>query len=102
MAQSNPGFTIEEIPEQPDNVIPLKHSFADKAMVTGVMLGLKALSQGAAVALGHIAAHIFSLLTVGSAFWLWAATPTPNTYQLVGLGGYALFILAANVIVRRK
>lgn len=94
------GFQVEEVP---DNVVPLQQpSFADKAMVTGVMLGLKALSQGAAVALANIAAHVFSLITVAMVFWVWASVPDPNQLQIVSLSLFGLFILAANVIVRRK
>ncbi len=94
------GYQVEEIP---DNVVPLQSpSFADRAMIEGVKLGLKALSQGAAIALSNISSHVFSLLTVGSAFWLWMSIPDPNTNQLVWTAMYALFILAANIIVRRK
>jgi len=62
------------------------------------MLALKALSQRALIALDNL----FTLLTVFLVFWLWRSTPEPNTYQLVGLGIFAVFVLAANVIVRRK
>ncbi len=93
------GYQVEEVP---DNVVPLQPSIADKAMVFGVTMGLKALGEGAAIALSNIAAHTFSLLTVGSAFWLWMSIPDPNNNQIVWTGMYAVFVLAANVIVRRK
>lgn len=97
---ANQGFQVEEVP---DNVVPLaKPSIADKAMITGVMMGLKALSQGAAIALASIASHVFSLITVAMVFWIWLSIHDPNNYQLVSLAMFSLFILAANVIVRRK
>lgn len=63
-----------------------------------ILFALKALSQRALIALESL----FTLITVGSAFWLWMSIPEPNVHQLVGLGMYAAFVLAANVIVRRK
>ena len=46
----------------------------------------------------------YSLLTVLSVFWLsFVIIPhDPSTQQLVGLGGYAAFVIAVNVIVRKK
>ena len=71
----------------------------DHSAATGAMLlALKALSQRALIAI----ADLFTLLTVFSAFWLWHSIPEPTVFQLIGLGMYALFVLAANVIVRRK
>ena len=95
------GYQVEEVP---DNVVPLPQqpSFADRAMVTGVVLGLKALSQGAAIALSNIASHVFSLITVGMVFWVWASVPDPNQLQIISLSLFGLFILTANWIVRRK
>lgn len=96
------AFSVEEVPE---NVVPLpqqNNNAGSRAAIAGILLGLKALSQGAAIALGNIASHVFSLLTVMSAFWLWLSIPDPNTNQIVWVGIYAVFILAANVIVRRK
>lgn len=63
-----------------------------------IFLALKALSQRALIALESL----FTLITVGSAFWLWMSIPEPNVHQLVGLGMYAAFVLAANVIVRPR
>ena len=68
------------------------------AAVAVLMLSLKALSQRALIAVDNL----FTLLTVFSAYWLWHSIPSPDSYQLVALGMYALFVLAANVIVRRK
>lgn len=94
------GFQVEEVP---DNVVPLAQpSFADKAMLTGVMMGLKALSQGAAIALGNIASHLFALITVSMVFWVWTTVPDPNPQQIASLTLFGVFILTANVIVRRR
>lgn len=61
-------------------------------------LGLKTLSQRALSAI----ADLFTLATVGSAFYLWFLTPTPNLFQIISLTIYALFVLAANYIVRGR
>lgn len=66
--------------------------------VAMLKLGLTALSQRAVAAV----ADLFTLVTVGSAFWLCMSIQNPNTYQLVEIGMYAVFVLAANWIVRRK
>lgn len=55
------------------------------------------LSQRAIVA---IADYLWAV-AVFSAFWLWHSTPEPNILQLIGLGMYGVFVLAACVIVRR-
>ena len=81
---------------------PVTEGHQETARETGVMLGLKALSQGAAIALGNVASHVFSLITVAMVFWVWTTIPDPNNYQLISLALFGLFILAANVIVRRK
>lgn len=96
MAQTNPGFEVvggteTELPPQP---APVDNGVAI-AMLT---IGLKALSQRALTA----ATDLFTLATVASAFWLWSTIPAPNDRQIASLTIYALFILAANVIVRRK
>jgi hypothetical protein len=45
--------------------------------------------------------NLFTLLTVGSAFVLWWSIPDPNPYQIASLTIYAVFVLAANYIVRK-
>ena len=62
-----------------------------------LMTSLGALSKRTVIAL----AQLFTLATVGSAFWLWCATPEPTVLQLVSLGMYSAFVLAINFIVRR-
>ena len=90
MAKENPGFEIVGGTETEPQA-----SGVQIAMLT---LALKALSQRALVAI----ADLFTLLTVGSAFWLWASIPAPNDRQIIALSIYACFVLAANYIVRRK
>lgn len=96
MAMTNPGFEVVggTETETPQPVAPVDHGVAI-AMLT---IGLKALSQRALTA----ATDLFSLLTIGSAFWLWYLTPTPNDRQIISLSLYGLLILAINWIVRRK
>lgn len=95
MAQQNPGFEIVGGTEtEPSRVA----EDPNKVAVTMIMLGLKALSQRALTAISDL----FTLITVGSAFWLWSTIPAPNDRQIASLTIYALFVLAANVIVRRK
>lgn len=62
-----------------------------------LLLALKTLSQRMIVAL----AALFSLLTVGSVFWVWMSIPSPNPFQLISMFMYAMFVLAINWIVRR-
>ena len=86
-----------------DNVFKLEpadepeQSTADQAGFHLLRLGLKALSQRALVA----ASALFTLLTVGSAFWLYMSIHDPNNSQLIEIGMYAAFILAINLIVKR-
>jgi hypothetical protein len=53
---------------------------------------------------GTVVNGFYSLLTVASLFWLsYDIIPNnPSTQQLIGLGGYAGFVIAINIIVRRK
>ena len=63
-----------------------------------LLLALKTVSQRALAAL----ADLVCLVTLSSVFYLWYLTPTPDTHQIVSLSIYALFILSANWLVRRK
>lgn len=69
-----------------------------QAALRMIMLGLSALGQRTVQAL----ADCFTLITVGSAFWLFTSIPDPGNNQLVALFGYCLFVLLANAIVRWK
>lgn len=75
-----------------------KASPLNSVAIAMMQMALVALGQRALVAL----ATCFTLLTVGSCFWLWYLTPDPTDRQIVSLSIYAIFVLAINVIVRRK
>ncbi len=70
----------------------------NSAATQALVLALKALSQRALIAVDNL----FTLISVCLVFALFKANPTPDTYQLIGLGIFSLFVLAANVIARRK
>jgi len=77
---------------------PPKTAAIDWGALQLLGVALTALSQRALVALSAC----FTLLTVGSAFYLWMTTPEPTEKQIVSLTIYAVFVLAINVISRRK
>jgi hypothetical protein len=89
-----PGF--EPVPDEPPAAgkPPGEQSIAI-AMIT---LGLKALSQRFVTAL----ADLFCLFALLLGWHLWLQVPQPDTHQLIWLGLYAAFALAACVIVRRR
>lgn len=94
MAETERKFQIvEDEPEAESKTSPLADLGAQ-----ALYLGLQTLGKRTLVAIDNL----FCLLTVASAFWLWHSIPDPNTFQIVALGIYAGFVLAANVIVRRK
>ena len=71
----------------------------EDAATAMLLLGLKALSQRALVALSNL----FTLLTCVSAFVLWQdVLPNPNSYQLTGLGLYGAFILLLHLVLRKN
>jgi hypothetical protein len=92
MAQTNPGFEVvggTETEQQPQ---------ATGVQVAMLTIALKALSQRALTA----ATDLFTLITCAGAWWLWYLTPEPNYLQIVHNSIFAVFVLAANYIVRRK
>lgn len=90
LAERDPPAEVVTLP--PKNVAE-----ETSAALQLLMTSLGALSRQTIIGL----AKLFTLLTVGSAFWLWCATPNPTPMQLGSLGMYSLFILAVNVIIRR-
>ena len=86
-------FKLEPVPETEDIEVKPRSD----AGMTMLMMGLGALSKRSLVAL----ASLFTLITVGSCFWLYMSRTSLDPQQLVLCGMYALFVLAANVIVRR-
>lgn len=97
------GFrTIDEEDQHDARVIahPAADREAREASIVAQTMALlvKGLSQKALVAMSNC----FTAISLGTAFWLWQSVlpePTPN--QLIGLGGYAAFILALEVVRRR-
>ena len=90
MAEPNKLFEI--IPDEP----PVKPKADPGAAM--LLLGLKTLSQRAIAAV----ADLFTLATVGSAFWLLMSIKNPDPYQLIELAMYGAFILTINWIIRRR
>lgn len=86
-------FEPVEIPES----LPPEESKSAAFAASAITLGLKVLSQRAIAGMRDF----FTLLSVGSGFWLWNSIPNPSPTQIVSLSLYAVFILSANVIVRR-
>ena len=92
------GKPFQIISEEEAKKPPRTDQVLESAGMQALMLGLGALSKRAVVALQSM----FVLLATGSAFALWwSVLPSPTVLQLTGLGMYALFVLAASVIVRR-
>jgi hypothetical protein len=95
MAEKPGTFKLELVEEDEQPTSPPDTEFATNALT----LALTALSHRALVAL----ASLFSLLTVASVFWLgMAISADPNPYQITTLAIYAAFVIAVNIIVRRK
>lgn len=94
------GFSVVgEIEDEPPKPAAAPGQPAGQAVATQMLvMALSALAQRTVVAISNL----FTLLTVGSAFWLWHSIPDPNPLQLVGLGMYALLVIGVNLIVRRK
>lgn len=89
-----PFTQVAEVPE--DRVVD--HPAKREASAAMQML-LAVLSQK----VGAFAHAIFTLLTVGSCWWLFMQAPAdPSVKQLIGLGMYGSFILALHVIRGRQ
>ena len=91
-----------QLVEDPVEVVPpvpqAKQPALNAVSIQMMSLALSALGQRAMVALGQC----FTLLTVASGFYLWYLTPEPTDRQIVSLTIYACFVLAINVIVRKR
>lgn len=85
-------------PEPELRIRPPEQPALQNVSIQMLGMALAALSQRALIALSAC----FTLLTVGSAFWLWYLTPNPTDRQIISLTIYAVFVLAVNMIVRRK
>lgn len=95
MADPRPFALVED----DDETEPTPARVADDTSraTAAMMLALKALSQRAVAAVKDI----FTLISVGSCFWLYLSIHEPNAYQLAQLAMFSAFILIANWIVRR-
>lgn len=91
-------FELEEVTEPTPEIKAPGSDHAQKAAISVLMLALATLAKKTLVAF----TKLFTLLTIGSAFWLWMSIPEPNTHQLVSLGMYATFTLVINWIVLRR
>lgn len=96
MAGSRLQVVAESPDEQPSKPHPAQPA-VDALAISGLQLALAGLSKRAIAAVKDI----FTLLSCGSAWWLWWSIPDPSPSQIVSLSIYAAFVLAANVIVRR-
>jgi len=95
------GFNVVEQAEVPppppaaDVQPPAAFMFQARA----IAMGLQVLSQKALVGLSAL----FTAALVASAWLLWwSVLPSPTTPQLVGLGGYAVFVLLVEIVRRRS
>lgn len=68
------------------------------AVISSLLLALKAISQRAFIAL----LDLFSLITAGAVFWLFYSFDTPTVFQIVHATIFAIFVLAINWIVRQR
>lgn len=92
---------VEEI-EEPDAPAPQKADPMVNLGAQALMVGLGALSKRFVVALASLWLGFFTISTVFSAWVLWYnLLGEPTILQLVALATYAVFVLAANLIVRR-
>lgn len=84
---------------QPPQVTPAQIEAFENKYTNLLASSLQALSHRATVAL----ASLFLLLLAGSAFWLWLSImPSPTVMQLIGVGMYSIFVLALEIVRRRK
>lgn len=95
MAATNPGFEVVGGTEVEPRPTPQADNSVAIAMLT---VALKALSQRALIAL----MDCFTLITCAGVFTVWYLTPDPNPNQIVHNSIFAVFVLAANYIVRRQ
>lgn len=101
MSASRSGFTVigeQDVPDPPAPAAAADHAAWTKANAEVLLLALKALSQRTLTAI----TNAMTLLLVASAWALWwRALAEPSVPQLVGLGGYAAFVLLVDITRRR-
>ena len=95
--QPSPLFRVVGAEPDAPQQTPQEHAVAIKM----ISIALSALWQQFVIAV----THCFTLASGASVFVLYFYTADPNIHQLVMLGGYSSFVLAANWLVigsRRK
>lgn len=70
---------------------------AQESHVNLLTLALKTFSQRAIAAV----TDLFTLVTIGAAWWLWYQTPDPTPNQIISNSIFAVFIVVCNWLVRR-
>ena len=99
MSGSARGFKLIGEEEAPPAPAPKTDVEAARANTQLLLLALRAASQRAVTAVSHL----FTLLMVAGAGLLWwMVLPAPTVLQLVGLGMWAIFILATEWIRRTR
>ena len=88
---------LEDLGERPQLAPAPRQQPSHDPAVGALMLGLKALSQGAVIAF----ARLTNLAMVASLFWLFMSIPNPNQSQIIWGGIYAAFILTLGWMVNR-
>lgn len=99
MAETKPNPLFTVVGQEPDapQQTPQEHAVAIKML----SIALSGIWQQFVVAV----THCFTILSGASVFVLYFYTSDPNVHQLIMLGGYSAFVLAANWLVigsRRK
>lgn len=88
----------EELAPQPPLVNQQAQQQANASLQL-LLLALKTLSQRTLIAI----AALRGMILAGSVFWLaMVIMPEPNTYKLVGLGLYSLFVLILEYVAYRR
>ncbi len=98
MASPHPLFSVEPLEELDQRPAPApRQNTGQEHAVGALMLGLKALSQGAVIA----ASRFTNLAMVISVFWLFMSIPNPSQFQIVWGGMYSAFILTGLWLINR-
>lgn len=98
VVQDDPRPDPGDLPAEGGRPVHPPSKSAQAAIITSLLLALKAISQRAFIAL----LDLFSLITAGAAFWLFYSFDTPTVYQIVHASIFAVFVLAINWIVRQQ
>ena len=97
MAKENPGFEVVGGTET-EAPRPAPQADPNAVAVAMITLGIRTLSQRALTAVSDA----FTLTTCAGVWYLWYSIPHPDDRQIISLTIFAAFVLAANIIVRRK